>query len=328
MATLICHQQNSTTPTTPSSTSEAPQQQNPIQYVIFRDRIELVQALNQSLGGLKNLHLIQICFDDSLVWLLIESNPERIILQNCSHDVINGSSSFGHLIDLLVGSNSSKTCFKFATQFKDCTTQWTLCNKFPSPGFNELEPITSLLFILPGSVPLQSVMNDISSLFFLPSKPDVSKPLSLEFKETIKSVLDQSFPRLKRLLLKDIRLGDDIENFLFISQLKLDLIYLWYCVIDTANIFWSTLCESLHLVESMYEGNSQPFQFAIPISGHTTQIVDNPALSFSIPGSSNLGRGLIFSLEQDLPNDLSWDNLSLLALVPSEVERFSRQLSS
>ena len=187
-----------------SSTSDVLQQQNSAQPMVFRNDAELIQALTKPLEGRKSLHLIRISLDDDLIWRLIESNPERLLLQNCDINT-NGSSYFGHLFKFLTGANSSETCSRFAIQFKDCTTQCILYNEFPSPESDEHKPIASLLLILPSNVPQQSVLDAISSLVLLPSKPDLNKPLSSECNRDYKVCSGPAIPTTEAPLIKGHR---------------------------------------------------------------------------------------------------------------------------
>ena len=104
-----------------SSAPEIPHQQNHIQYVVLQNRDALIQALTQSYGNLKNLHLIRIHLDDDLIWRIVESSLERVLLQNCDF-CTDGFTGFVHLFKFLVGENSLENCFRFSVQSNDSTT--------------------------------------------------------------------------------------------------------------------------------------------------------------------------------------------------------------
>ena len=177
-------------------------------------------------------------------------------------------------------------------------------------------------------VPQQSVLDTISSLILLPSKSDLGKPIASEYTETIISILDRSFPRLKHLLFKDIDFGSNIVDLFYFLQLKLDLVYLWNLRFSSSDYIWSALYRSTYLVNSMSGKKIDSFQFTIRANGHTTQVVINKESSVSLPNSPDLGHGLVLSLEQNLPNIPSLNDISLLIIIPSEEDRSSKQLSA
>ena len=137
-------------------------------------------------------------------------------------------------------------------------------------------------------------------------------PLSPQSKQIPKSIMGRYDPNLKCLLLKNVDFDDDIEDSVSLSQFKLDLIYIYNCAFKTINPIRLTLGASMNLVNSIHAGKVPNFQFAIPINGCTTQIVIGCDQSFPIPNSSDLGHRLIFSLRENLPSDLSLDNISFL----------------
>jgi hypothetical protein len=308
----------STTSSPSSATSQIPQQHSSIQYVSFQSRDEAVQALYQSSGRPKRLRLTEICVDDGLILLLLVSNLERLLLQNCRFDPIC-SVKFDPLFRFLVDANSSKSYFTCAVQFNECITQWIICNGCSNPELPEHEHIGSLLFVLPGNIPQQSLLNDITSLVVIPSRSDSMEPLSSQSKQNLKFVLNHC-PKLERLLLKDINLNDRIERFLSNSQPNLDSIYMWRCQFVTADPVWSVLCNSMRLICSTHTEKFGGFRFAIRTNGHTIQIVYNNGSSFLMPISLDLVHGSIITLSNDLPNHPSLDNNSILVLLPSKTE--------
>ena len=298
---------------------QTPQRQDSIPRTPLRSKAEVKQVLYQHPVDSKELFLDGVCLDDELVWLLIRSKLEKLLLQNCSFDP-RGSVNFGHLFRFLARVNPSETCFRFATQFKNCTTQWVLYDEMPSVKFTENEYTDSLLFILPGNIPEQSVLNGISSLGFLPSDPGVtSSSLSPQSKQKLKTMTDTQCPNLKQILLADMDLGDEIDDLIPISQQKLNLIYIWNCAFDASDLIWSTLCVSEMLINSMRMGRVQCFRFSVSVNGHITQIVSNHDLPFLMPNSPHLVHGLILPLGQDFPDDLLLESASLLAPLPSDV---------
>jgi hypothetical protein len=66
-------------------------------------------------------------------------------------------------------------------------------------------------------------------------------------------------------------------------------------------------------------------QFAIPVNGHTTQIVINDFGDLLTPNPLDLVQGLILMLGQELPTDLSLDNISFLVFLPSKANLSGRQ---
>ena len=310
-----------------SSTLEVPHQQNPIQFLPLQIRDEVIKALAQTPRSQKKLHLNGICLDDELIWLLIESNLEELLLQNCHFDP-NGSVGFEHILKFLTHEDSSKSYSKFGVQYNNCMTQWILFDEPSNLAFNVFRPIASLLFILSGDVPQQSSSYNISSLIFLPRRSELGKPLSSECESIMKSIMSRPLSNLKHLLLKDINFGSHIGDLISISRSKLDLIYIWNCNFKSSDLIWSCLMGSKKSIESMHPEKISISQFAVSIDGHVTQVIMNYDSSFLMPNSPDLDRGLILSLEQDLSNSLSWDSISSLTLFPSEVNPPNRQLSS
>ena len=306
-------------PTSFLPTSEIPQQQSSTKKVSFLSKDSVVQALSRSHENLQEIHLSQVCIDDDLIWLLIESNLERLYLRNCTFDS-NNSFGFNAILKFLGHGSSLGICFKFAVQFNNCLTHWILSNESSNSKSNEYEPITSLLFIVSSEVPQQLSLNCISSLVLLPSKSGSSKSLSFQSKRNLKSIIDHLCPNLKHLLLKNMNLDGKLEDFVSISRLKLDLVCLWNCGgFTTSDPIWSVLYVSMNLINSMHEGKIHGYQFTTRVNEHTTQAVISRGPSFFMPNSSDLVCGLILPLGQDFPSDLSIDNLSLLALLPSRI---------
>lgn len=301
-----------------SSISAIVNQTSSAQLVPLRTKAEIKEALSQASESPKELYLESVCLDDELVWLLIESNLKRLSMRNCKFES-SDSIGFDHILEFLNQGNPLKPCFGFAVQFNNCTTQWTLCDEFSRLEFNTNEPVNSLILILSDSVYQRPSLDGISSMVLIPSKSDAKESLSPQSKENLKSVMSYQCPNLKRILFNGVGFGSNIENLLSLSQLKLNLIYLWRCSFTTSDSIWSTLCASWELICSIQREKPRIFQFAIRINGHTTQVLDNRGSPSLMPGASDLARALILSVGQDLPNDVSLDDVSLLALFSPRV---------
>jgi hypothetical protein len=299
-----------------SSTSQIPHQQRFVQAVSFQNNRELIQSLSQARKGPKVVFQEEICLNGELIQVMLELNPKKVVLQNCTFDP-NNSMCFDYSLKFLSLGNSMKPFFRFAVQLNDHTAQWIICDKLPNLEFIDHVHINSLLFILSNDVSQKPSLNDISSLIFLPSTSDFGKPISSQSKENLKSMMDPLYPKVKHLMLMHIDLDGDIGEYIPILSSKSDLIYIWNCGFQTDDLIWSSLSHSLRLINSMCTVKVQSVQYAIPINGHTTQIVLNKSSSFVMPNSSDLVHGLVFSLEQSPPKDLSSNNISYLALLPS-----------
>jgi hypothetical protein len=210
--------------------------------------------------------------------------------------------------------------FQFAIKANGCITQ-IVCNKLLnfvrpySPGLQR-----GLVVMLPNTLTSNLQLGNISLIVLFPPEIDVKESLLPQSKHFMKSILGLQWPNLKYLLLKCIDLDENIEEFISISRLKLDLIYFWNCDFNTKDLIWSALILSMDLVNSLHTEKARSLQFSIPINGHITQIVYNSGSSFLIPNSPDLVHGLIYSLGQHLPDDLLLDNISFLTLLPSNAE--------
>jgi hypothetical protein len=295
--------------------------------VLLQGIDEIRKALALTNGGPRRFRLNRICLSDDLIWRLIESDMDGLLLQDCHFDS-KGSSVFKHILESLSHKNPSKHCFKLDIQLNTRITQWILGDLCSNPEFDEHKCITSLFFVLSGSVPKQPSLNNVSSLVFLPKRSDLGSQLSSEYEGIIKSVMSRSFPGVKHLLLKDINSNGRIEELVPISRFKLDQIHIWNCRFRASDLIWSASFASWTLIKSMHPGKVSSFQFAIPFDGHTTQVVFTGSPSFVTPNSHGLGHGLILSLEQNLPNDISSDEISLLTLLLSKADHLNGRLSS
>ena len=175
------------------------------------------------------------------------------------------------------------TGFQFTIRGNGHTTQIVVNgdSSFLMPNSSDL--INGLILSMEQAFPNDLSSDDISLLILIPSEADRSnKRLSPQSKQNLKSVMNRPYSGLKYLLLMCVDFDDNIDEFISISQLKLDLIYLMKCSFNAADPIWSVLCESKSLISSMYPEKAQCFQFAIPIGGHVTRIVDDTIPSFSL----------------------------------------------
>jgi hypothetical protein len=323
------------TSTSPMSSSEILRQQISTQDTVLRIKDDVVRILSQPLEKPKELYIDGIGFDDELIWLLIGSKSGKLYLRNCRFGPYRFiglnpyySAGFDHILEFLNHETPSKPSFNFAVQFNNDITQWILCDEFPNLESEIHGPITSLLFILSSEVSQDTFLENISSLVVIPSKSNPSGELSSQSWQNLKSVLNHPSLRLKRLLLKNMNFIDNVGDFISISQPKSDLIYLWRCFFYSSDPGWSILCNSMMLVNFKRGRKTRGFQFLVRVNGATTRIVNNQTPSFFMPDSSDLTHGLILSLEEDLSDDISLDNMSFMALFSSgrhSSESFSTQ---
>ena len=290
-------------------------QQNTTQMVPLHDYTIAEQSVLQPAKGLVEANFIGAHLSDALIWNLVKSNLKKLHLQNCIFDP-NGR--FVSILKFLKCKHPSKPCFRFAIQFNDCVTYCTLSDGFSGQEFTENEHIDSLLFILSDNPTQQPSLDGVSSLVLLPLDFNSMKLLSSQCKQILKSMIKRLSPSLKHLLLAGIDLDGYIENYIPIPQLKLDWIYLWDCYYVTIDPLLYVLLDSMKLLNSLPGGESQKFQFTFRTNGHTTQIVCLNDPLFLMPNSSYLIHGLILPLGQELPNDLSLDNVSFIAFFSSE----------
>ena len=307
-------------PTSASSSSipETAQQQATIQKMTLQSRNEVMQTLSQTPRNLKELHLEGISLDDELFWLLVKSNLEWLCLRNCVLDS-NSSTAVTPILEFLKYGRPLNPPFRFAVQFNNRTTQCIECTGSHGLELTRNGPISSLLSILSEDTLQKPFLGDICSLIVAPLKSNSMRPLSVQHKQNLRSILGHEYPNLKHLLLKDLNSNDDITNYIPLLEMKLDLIYLWNCRIKTDNPFWFFLLSSASIVSSIHPGKKvQSFRFAVPIKGHITQIVNHRTPSFLNPSSYNIGHGLILFLGQEIPSDILSDSISFLALLPSK----------
>ena len=177
--------------------------------------------------------------------------------------------------------------------------------------------ILSLEQDLPDKLPLDNA----SLLALLSSGTDrLNGQISLQSKKNLNSAMNQPYPYLKYILLKDINFDDKIEDIIPISRWNLDLIYLWNCKLKTDDFIWSALDASMNRINSMQPETIHIFRFLIQVHEHTTQIVINKSSSVFTSISLNLIHGLVLPLDQALPNHLLVDKISFLVLLPSTAD--------
>ena len=300
----------------PSSTLRILRQQSFIQMILLRSRAEVEQILFQPPGSLKELLLDSINLDDKLFWRLLKLSPEKLLLKNCIFDP-NGL--FARILKFFEYTHPLKPCLAFLIQFEGYTTKCTLSDGFHSPKFMGNEQIDSLLFISSNNIHHQPLSYDISSLAILPSSWTSTILQSPQSKQILKSTMSRQHPKLKHLLLMHMDIDDNIEDYISISHSNLDLIYMWNCVYRMKDLIWSTMFDSMGLVELMQTEKAKGFQFLIPINGHTTQILFNEGSSFLMPNSPDLAHGLVATLSDTSANDLQLDKISFLVLLSSGV---------
>jgi hypothetical protein len=139
--------------------------------------------------------------------------------------------------------------------------------------------------------------------------------------------MDRRPSNLKYLLLMCINFGGKIGDFINISHLNMDLIHLWNCGFETEDTIWSALLDSMSPHHPLDTGKNQSFQFIIRTHDHTTQIVCRDDTSSLIPNSSDLVHKLILPLGENLPSELSLDDISSITFLPPEANS-SKSLSS
>ena len=299
------------------STLQTPQQPSFTRRIHLRTKDEVRLTLSQPPGVPKEFLLDKICLDDELIWLLITSKLERLYLRNCtfnSHDPVG----FGHILNFLIYRHSSEASFVVAVQFDDFTSQWILYDRLSTLEPADHGHVDSLLFILSGNIPQQPLLDEISFLAIIPQKSDLENRLSSECKKTLKSIMNHHYPNLNCLLLMNICFDDNIDDFIYISQLKPDLIYLWECAFMASDLIWSTLSDSINLVDSMFKEKAPDLQFTIYFNGHITKILMSENSSFMLPNSPDFIHGLVVTLSDAITNNLHLDNIAFLAFISSE----------
>ena len=251
----------------------------------------LEQILFRPAEGFGESTLVRESLDDRMIWDLVKSNLKKLHLQNCTFDP-NGL--FASILKFLKYRHPSEPYFRFATQFNGRVTQCILSDGFSGQEFAENEQIDSLLFILSDNLPQQSFLDGISSIVFLPLDLRSVKLQSSQPKQILKSMMSHSHPNLKRLLLVDIDLDDNIEYYIPIPQPNLHLICLWRCHFMTSHPIWSALYVSFELIRSIQAERPLDFHFSALINGRTTQILVNNGPSFLYPVRLILFRGRFF----------------------------------
>ena len=150
---------------------------------------------------------------------------------------------------------------------------------------------------------------------------------SLQSEQNLKFIMSHQGLNLRHLLLKDIKFNDKIENFISLSQSKLDMIYLWYCNFKTKDSICSFLLRSMRSIGSMHTGEIKSLHFTLLLKGHTTQVLCNFDSFFLVPNSPHMVHGLVLCLEQDILADLPLDSIFFLLLLPSETDPGKSSLS-
>ena len=301
-----------------------PSKTDPLETLSSQFEQSLKSTINLQNSALKHLLLIDKSFYGNIedVIPIPKLELDLIYLWNCTFETEDPIWSVLIKSEELIESihaGKIQGC-QFSIPINGHTTQIIFNNGscFPLPNSPDLGH--GLIVSLEQDLPSDALLDDMSLLILLPSETDFSNgELSTQSKQNWKCMMNRLCPKLKYLLLKDIYLEFDsvIEDFISISQMKLNLIYFWKCEITTSNPIWSALTASMHLLDLMHTEVISGIQFDITINGHTTQIVCNMCSFFLKPNSPDLLHGLIIQLGQDLPNDLQLDDIFLVFL-PSE----------
>jgi hypothetical protein len=272
--------------------------------------------------SLKRLLLKDIKFDGSIedVISLSRLKLDLICLWRC--DFKTSDPIWSSQCALWELANSAKTekhrSLRFSIRTRGHTAQILDYRGSTSLMLNSPDLVHALILYAGQDLPGDQSLDDISLLALLSPMACATEPLSFQLKENMKSVMSRQYPNLKYLLLKDINIDDNIGDFIPISQSKLDLIYLWNCAFKTSDPIWSALVRSMRLTDSMHTGKTHSFRCAIPFNGHTIQIIISRSQDWLMPNSSDLIHELIISVGQNLPSDLSLDDISIITLLPSE----------
>ena len=296
----------------------------------FQSMRTLKPLMNHQCSESRCLLLVGMYFNDNTedFTFISQSKLDLIYLWDCHFWVIDPIWSTLCVSRLLINSMHTRMVhgFQFIIIANDHTTQvvWNNNPSFLKPNSPDL--CNGLILSLGQNFPSDALSNYISLLAFLPSKIGLIEVLSPQSRQNLKSMMTCRHPNLKYLLLKCIDFDANIEDFIAISRLRLDLIYLQNCNFRTSDLIWSALLNTTKLIISMRTGEIRGLRFAIPINGHITQIVNNRSSSFLMLDSPDLARGLIFPLEQNLSDDLLLANFSFIVFLPSEVD--SRKLLS
>ena len=271
--------------------------------------MEHPQALVQMPEELKELSLDKAFTNSDLIRFLIDSNTGGLYVQNCASDS-NDFTGFTYVLRLLIGMNSSNFCLKSALKLDYNTSLWTLRSK-SSDLPSDSHSATVLLSTLSTGLQCSLIIN-MSSIVLLPSNWDHTY-LFPQIKKNLEDIVSIQDSKLKHILLIDMNSKGNIEDFISISRLRLDLIYLWNCAFSTKCPIWSTFWEFMKVVTSICSDIIRSFVFTIRIDGHVTQIVHTYVSSFVTPNSSDHIHGLFIPFPDDLPNVPSIEKISLLA---------------
>jgi hypothetical protein len=219
--------------------------------------------------------------------------------------------------------------FHFAIPINGHTTRVIFRDDSSAP-MPYLHNLVHGLILSPGQEVLNDLsLDDVSILTFFRPQEDFMKPVSPQLMQTVKPFLmNNQCPKSKYLILVNMVFDGFIEDLISISQQKMSLIYLLHCGFKTLDPIWLALSGFMLAMNSMHPVKILGFQFAIPIDRHITQIVFAQASSFLMPNSPELFQGLILRLGHDLPNDLSFNDISFLIFLPSEANLSNQQLCS
>ena len=283
----------------------------------------LKSLMNRLPPKLRRLLLIHTDFDGNIEDYVSISQPrcDLIYISNCSFATNDPIwSIFTRSVELVGSLHPGKVMgFQFDIPVNGHTTQIVFNANLSFSMLNSSDLGYGLIFFLEQELSNNILFDNISFLA-LSSKMDLSEIPSPQYKQNLKFIMNRSHPKLTHLLLKNINFNGNIEDFISISQPRLNLIYIWGYAFKTNNLIWSSLYDSMRLLSSRHVGKIRGYQFIIPINEQTIRIVFNVDRSFLIPNSPDLVHGLVLHLGQNLPNDFLSNNFSFLIFLPSEAD--------
>ena len=228
-----------------SSLAFVPPKSDHMEPLSYQSKQNLKPIMSHHLPNLERLLLIKMNFDDNIEDFvsISQSNMNLIYLWNC---VFRSSDPIWLALirsPKLVDSIHPKKFFGFQHTIPLNGRAIEIVNNLGllwlAPHSSDL--IHGLILSLGQDFPSCLSLDNISLLTLLPSGKNITESLSSQSKSDLKFIINRLSPTLKHLVLMGINFDDYIENFISISQLKLDLIYLWCCTFKTADPIWSVL---------------------------------------------------------------------------------------
>ena len=282
----------------------------------------LKSTMSRQHPKLKHLLLMHMDIDDNIedYISISQSNLDLIYMWNCAYKMKDPIwSAIFDSMELVESMQTEKAKgFQFLIPINGHTTQilFNEGSSFLMPNSSDL--VHGLLVTLSDTSANDLQLDKISFLVLLSSEVCPTVSLSPQSKQNLKSIMGRQYPNLKLLLLIDINFDGNIEDYIPISQMNLDLIYLWNCGYTTSDLIWSALHDSMNLINSRHEEDEWSFQVTIGNNGRTTSIICHDHPSLIVSNSPKLLHGLILHLGQVLPDGLLVDNIDFLVLLPSE----------